>query len=68
MPPGIRRLPSVRLAAFQRDHPEVGDSIWLAGQVWHAWVPDGTGGGREVARCHLGDLLDRLAELTGWDG
>jgi hypothetical protein len=43
-------------------------SIWRSGELWRAWIPDepGSKSGTELTPCRrLGDLLDRLDELTG---
>ena len=58
--------PEARLAGYQAAHPEV--SIWQAGDLWRAWIPDAADArsGTELRPCvSLGDLLDRLDKLTG---
>lgn len=66
---GNTLLPGSRAAEYERAHPEV--SIWRAGELWRAWIPDAPGStsGTELRPCrHLDDLLDRLDELTAAAG
>jgi hypothetical protein len=63
---GISPWPGSRADRYARQHPEV--SIWRAGELWRAWIPDepGSKSGTELTPCRrLGELLDRLDELTG---
>ena len=60
----ITGAPGSRLAEYERAHPEV--SIWRAGELWRAWIPDAADSksGTELRPCRkLSDLLGRLDEL-----
>lgn len=58
----VPRLPGSRLAAFEREHPEV--SACCVGGTWHAWIPDGHGGAETHGRT-LDELLAKLAAALG---
>lgn len=57
---GIPRLPGSRLAEYARAHPET--VICCVEGTWHAWLPDGHGGG-QAAHGRTEDEL--LAKLDG---
>jgi hypothetical protein len=61
---GISPWPATRADQYARQHPEV--SIWRAGALWRAWIPDepDSTSGTELTPCSkLTDLLDRLDKL-----
>jgi hypothetical protein len=57
---GTARLPGSRAAEYQDKHP--GAVICQVDGVWHAWVPDGRGGGAEF---HGRDEDELAAKLPG---
>lgn len=51
-------ITAARIAEYARTHPET--SVCCVDGIWHAWIPDGSGGGSEAHGRDEDELLAKL--------
>lgn len=54
-------ITAARIAQVARTHPEA--DICQVDGIWHAWIPDGAGGGSEAHGRDEDELLAKLAAV-----